>query len=64
MCDDWKGFRVVRKFRGVTYEIDVKNPTGVMKGVGSLTVNGKIINGNIIPLMPSGETCIVEVVMN
>ena len=34
-----------------------------MKGVASLTVDGKLIEGNIIPLMPVGGTYKVEVLM-
>lgn len=60
---EWKGFAVTRKFRGATYLIEVKNPNGAMKGVASLTVDGKLIEGNIIPLMPEGRTYKVEVLM-
>jgi len=60
---EWKGFHVTRQFRGATYQIDVKNPHGSMKGVASLVVDGKAVEGNIIPLMPAGATYIVEVVM-
>ena len=31
----WKGFTVTRRFRGNTYLIDVKNPKGRQRGVGS-----------------------------
>ena len=64
IAPEWKGFNVTRKFRGATYLIEVKNPNGSMKGVASLTVDGKAIEGNIIPLMPVGGTYKVEVVMN
>ncbi len=60
---DWKGFKVTRKFRGATYEITVKNPRKVMKGVALLTVDDRVIKSNIIPLMPAGKTYKVEVVM-
>jgi cellobiose phosphorylase len=59
---DWKGFHVSRIFRGATFEIEVKN-TGVMKGVKSITVNGKAVAGNIIPMQPKGSVNKVEVVM-
>ena len=45
----WKGFKVVRKFRKAEYEIDVQNPSGVCRGVKSLTVDGKPLAGNRIP---------------
>lgn len=46
----WKGYRVQRIFRGKQYQIEVRNPKGVSQGVKSLTVNGKKIKGNTIPL--------------
>jgi cellobiose phosphorylase len=60
---EWEGFKVTRKFRGATYEITVKNPRKVMKGVALLTVDDRVITSNIIPLMPAGTTHKVEVVM-
>jgi cellobiose phosphorylase len=46
----WKGFTAMRRFRGALYRISVKNPDGVSKGVRSVTVDGKPIEGNVIPL--------------
>ncbi len=59
---DWKGFDVVRKFRGTTYNIKVTNPSKVSKGVKEILVDGEKIDGNIIPLQDK-EVCSVEVVM-
>src|SRR5690606_19619180 len=47
---EWEGFRVVRKFRGDTYIIEVENPTHVSKGIKKLVVDGKEIPGNVIPI--------------
>jgi cellobiose phosphorylase len=44
----WKGFTVVRKFRGVTYTIEVRNPKGLSKGVASLVVDGRKVAGNVL----------------
>jgi cellobiose phosphorylase len=60
---DWKGYNVQRQFRGATYNIEVKNLSGSMKGIKSLKVDGKHIDGDIIPIMPVGSTCNVEVEM-
>jgi len=60
---EWKGFKVTRQFRGATYQIEVKNPNSVMKGVSSLLVDGSVIDGNIIPIMPAGATYKVDVVL-
>lgn len=59
----WDGFSVDRKFRGVDYQIIVKNPDHVSKGIKSIKVNGKEIQGNIVPLFQNSGTVAVEVVM-
>ena len=58
----WKGFRVSRQWRGVTYEITVENPDGVQKGVRRVTVNGKEIRGPIPP-QKAGSTNVVHAIM-
>lgn len=59
----WPSFTVTRLFRGATYRITVRNPHGKNRGVRALTVNGKTIEGNIIPLAKTGETVIVDAVL-
>jgi N,N'-diacetylchitobiose phosphorylase len=59
---DWNGFHVSRRLRGATYEIDVRNPNGVEKGVESLTLNGRPIEGPV-PFQPPGSTSKVVVFM-
>jgi cellobiose phosphorylase len=51
----WSGFSVQRIFRGTTYQIEIKNPRRICKGVRALTVNGKTIDGNVIPLDLPGK---------
>ena len=46
---DFGDFSITRKFREGTYYIDVKNPSNVEKGVVSLLVDGKEVDGCIIP---------------
>ena len=46
---DWQGFEAIRWFRGKKISIMVRNPNGVCRGVKSLTLNGKKIDGNLIP---------------
>jgi cellobiose phosphorylase len=58
----WKEFSVSRKFRGTVYEISVKNPSGVSKGVKSVTMNGNAVAGNVLPILP-GKRHRVEVIM-
>jgi len=57
----WKEYKAVRKFRGKTYNILIKNPDGVSKGVKSLTVDGKAVDGSLIPIDMGGDN--VEVVV-
>ncbi len=42
-------FKITRKFREGTYHIEVKNPNNVEKGVVSMTVDGKAVDGCVIP---------------
>jgi N,N'-diacetylchitobiose phosphorylase len=59
---DWKEFQVTRQWRGATFEITVRNPEGVEKGVRSTTLNGQSIKGPIPP-QPAGSINHVTVVM-
>ncbi|MFZ1382171.1 MAG: hypothetical protein WAS54_05195 [Scrofimicrobium sp.] len=59
--DDWDGFKVSRKWRGATYDIEVTNPVGISKGVAKLVVDGKEMDpSSPIPIAPSGTTVKVE----
>ena len=60
---DWDEYQVRRRFRGAEYVITVKNPDHVSKGVKSLVVNGKEIEGNLIPVQPEGSTSDITVVL-
>ena len=42
-------FKITRKFRGAVYNISVKNPSDVEKGVKTMTVDGRTVDGHIIP---------------
>ncbi len=59
---EWDGFTATRKYRGATYNITVKNPDHICKGVKSVTVDGKAIDSNILPVFADG-THTVEVTM-
>ncbi len=51
---DWTGFEVRRKFRDADYTIRIENPDHVSKGVRGITLNGKRIEGNLVPAQPAG----------
>ncbi len=59
----WTGFKVQRKFRGAMYEIEVRNPRGVEKGIKEIKLNGKQIAGNLVPIQKRGSVNKVVVVM-
>lgn len=60
---DWEGYKICRKFRNATFEISITNPSHVSKGVKTLVVDGKEIDGNVIPVFNDSKTHNVEVVM-
>ncbi|MCL1881242.1 MAG: glycosyl transferase [Oscillospiraceae bacterium] len=51
---EWDGFKVTRVFRGATYNITVKNPNHVSKGVIKLTVDGIEKDGNMVETFVNG----------
>lgn len=59
----WKGYSVNRKFRGAEYRITVSNPCGVSRGVKRLVLNGKELDGNLVPHQPEGSVNTVEVTL-
>ncbi|RAK05178.1 cellobiose phosphorylase [Halanaerobium saccharolyticum] len=60
--EDWNGFKVQRKFRGSKFEIEVKNPEHVSKGVKEIFVEGEKIEGQILKDFDKGPVK-VEVIM-
>ena len=59
----WDGFEAKRTFRGCEYSVKVTNPNNVSKGVVSMKVDGKDVEGNLIPYVKTKKKCNVEVVM-
>lgn len=60
---EWPEYTVDRKYRGATYHITVKNPNKVSSGVQELIVNGKKIDGTLIPIQKSGTENTVVVTL-
>lgn len=55
------GFTVSRDYRGTKYNITIKNPNHLEKGIKSLVIDGKKIDGNLIPIeMIHDKTVTVE----
>ena len=57
----WETFKVIRKFRGTEYEIEVTNPNHVSKGIADIIVDGVKYDSNIIKSL--GKKCHVKVIM-
>jgi len=49
----WPGFTATRRFRGATYQISVRNPG---TRITHLEVDGRRIEGTLVPLAPPGAT--------
>ena len=61
--DSIKEMKIRRVFRNAVYHITIKNPDAAQKGLRSLTVNGAVIPGNIIPYDPQQTEYTVTAVM-
>lgn len=60
---EWKRYKVIRLFRGIEYIITVKNPKGVSHGVKSITINNKLVNGNLVPFSSKDKKVEVDVIL-
>ena len=60
---DFGSYTVKRFYRSAEYEIHIDNPNQVEKGVVSITVDGKSVFGNVIPLETGKTYYNVHVVM-
>lgn len=60
---EWDGFTMTRVFRGAIYDIRVRNPRHVQRGIKSIQVDGKEFDGNVIPIYSDGFTHRVDVCM-
>ena len=59
----WDGFTATRLFRGAKYNITIKNPNHVCKGVKSLVVDGKAIDGCVVPFVEGKKEVNVEITL-
>ncbi|MNN91241.1 N,N'-diacetylchitobiose phosphorylase [compost metagenome] len=60
---EWEGFTAKRRFRGCEYQITVTNTSRSCKGVKEIRVDGRVIDGNVLPVYPAGTSVQVEVVL-
>jgi cellobiose phosphorylase len=57
---DWDGFTAIRRFRGVRYRITVTKTPGTQGRVSQLVVDGRNVDGNLVPPAPAGTAVVVE----
>ena len=60
---EWKEYKVTRKFRGSTFNINIKNPNNISKGKVEISIDGSKISGNKIPLFKAGKVINVDCTM-
>lgn len=60
---EWDGFTVIRHFREAIYEISVENPNHVSKGIKEIRLNGKLLKGNLVPVLTEGTSNVVTVIL-
>jgi cellobiose phosphorylase len=59
----WKSYTVNRIFRGTKYAITIQNQSSVSKGVKEIFVDGKRLEGNVVPLFNTDKKVEVSVTM-
>lgn len=60
---EWPSYRVVRHFRGATYDIRIDNPESTARGVRSVHVDGVPLSGTLLPAFQDGAVHQVVVVL-
>ena len=60
---DMEGFTATRQYRGATYDIKVTNEDHAQKGIKAFLVDGKPIEGHVIPYDPDKKHYQVEIIM-
>lgn len=60
---EWDGFKVARRFRVDLYNINIKNPEHVSKGVKKIVADGAELKGNEVPAFNDGKTHEIIVTM-
>jgi cellobiose phosphorylase len=60
----WDSYKVKRYFRGTWYEIQVENPDHVNRGTGDVYLDGRLLSGNLLPVLRDGNTHQVRVILS
>jgi cellobiose phosphorylase len=59
----WDGFGATRRYRGATYRITVRRQRGAPDRVSQLVVDGRPVEGNLVPPAPPGADVGVDAVI-
>lgn len=59
----WDEYSVSRRFRNAIYDVTIRNPEHVCRGIKSVKVDGTPINDNVLPVFDDGKHHTVEVVL-
>jgi cellobiose phosphorylase len=59
----WPKARIVRRYRGTRYDIRISNPDNVNRGIREIQVDGKPLQGNILPEFHDHSVHVVDVIM-
>ena len=60
---EWGECEIERYYRGSIYHITIKNPCHIQYGKLEIIVDGKKLDGNLLPTFSDGKTHEVDVVM-
>jgi cellobiose phosphorylase len=60
---EWKSYRVVRRFRGAMYDIEVRNPQHVSSGVKEIVLDNQPLSSNLLPALADGKVHAVTVIL-
>jgi len=60
---EWKGCTVERQWRGSTYSITIRNPGRKSGGKVEVSLDGRRIDGNLLPAFSDGRIHKVEAVI-
>jgi cellobiose phosphorylase len=56
----WEKCEIERTFRGAVYHITIRNPERIARGRIELTLDGRKLEGNKLPVCPAGGRHVVE----
>src|SRR4249920_653764 len=59
----WSGYKISFRYHSAHYELSVRNPHGVTRGISLVTLDGEACPVAAIPLASDGKTHTIEVVL-